>query len=78
MLKPKIFDKKSLKIEIAQGTHYWCQCGESKKQPFCDGSHKDTEFLPVQFEVIEKKIHSMCLCKQTKTTPYCDGTHKTL
>jgi CDGSH-type Zn-finger protein len=48
----------------------------SKKQPFCDGSHKVTEFKPVQYKATETKDAWMCGCKQTAGQPFCDGTHK--
>ena len=63
--------------------YYWCSCGESKKQPFCDGSHKKfnearkTEFHPVEYvnNATEDIMVSFCTCKQTKTQPLCDGSH---
>ncbi|MCP9475464.1 MAG: CDGSH iron-sulfur domain-containing protein [Nitrospira sp.] len=60
------------------GTYYWCSCGRSRDQPFCDGSHQGTEFEPVEFTVTEQKEVALCQCKRTKTPPYCDGTHQTL
>ena len=67
--------------EIPEGTELpvWiCGCGLSKNKPFCDGSHKTTEFKPMIFKVEEKKTAYLCQCKHTKTPPFCDGTHKTL
>ena len=55
--------------------YWWCACGLSRNQPFCDGSHKGTTFVPVEFVMIEKKKVSLCTCRRTKKTPYCDGTH---
>lgn len=57
-------------------TYYWCSCGLSKKQPFCDGAHKTIEgkkSLPFQVDESEKRF--LCNCKHTKTPPFCDGTH---
>lgn len=61
--------------ELAPGTYYWCSCGKSKKGSFCDGSHKGTSFVPVEFVMNAKKKVSLCTCRRTKNAPYCDGTH---
>ena len=60
------------------GTYAWCACGLSKGQPFCDGSHKGTEFSPLVVKVEEKKLVSWCGCKHAKTKPFCDHTHRQL
>jgi CDGSH-type Zn-finger protein len=64
-----------LVTELEQGTYYWCSCGKSKKAPFCDGSHKGTTSVPVEFVVSAKKKVALCTCQRTKNAPYCDGTH---
>ena len=56
-------------------SYYWCSCGKSSKQPFCDGSHKGTEFTPVVFKAEETKKMFFCACKQTDGQPFCDGSH---
>ena len=56
-------------------SYYWCSCGKSKNQPFCDGSHKDTEFTPVAYKAEETKAVYFCACKQTNNQPFCDGSH---
>lgn len=58
------------------GTYYWCACGRSQGQPFCDGSHKSTEFVPLKVEMAEAKTVAWCQCKHTRTPPFCDGSHK--
>jgi CDGSH iron-sulfur domain-containing protein 3 len=66
-------------VDVEAGkTYYWCSCGLSAKQPFCDGSHKVTALKPV-VHVAEKSAKVwLCGCKATKTQPFCDGRHKTL
>ncbi|KAK4877811.1 hypothetical protein RN001_010317 [Aquatica leii] len=77
-----VYDKKPFKITLEAGKKYfWCLCGKSKAQPFCDGTHNNT-FLkikqrPVKFEVEATKDYWLCQCKQTNMRPFCDGTHKT-
>ena len=61
--------------ELEPGDYYWCSCGQSKRQPFCDGSHKGTGFEPVVFTVTEKKMYSLCGCKRSADAPFCDGAH---
>jgi len=78
MAEPVIARKSPEVLELAPGTYFWCACGRSQKQPFCDGSHKGTPFAPVKFELAEPRKVALCLCKHTKGQPYCDGTHKSL
>ncbi len=76
--EPIICDTKPLALEMEPGTHWWCSCGKSSNQPFCDGSHKGSGLQPVKLELLEKKTVYFCQCKHTKNPPFCDGTHKTL
>ena len=78
MEKPRIAVKQPAVISLDPGTYYWCQCGRSRDQPFCDGSHQGTGIDPVEFSLQEKKEVALCQCKQTKTPPFCDGTHQTV
>ncbi|NQY28629.1 MAG: CDGSH iron-sulfur domain-containing protein [Flavobacteriaceae bacterium] len=79
MMKPKIAGKKPIAVELTKGEEkYFCACGESKGQPFCDGSHRTTSFKPIVFTVEETGTAYLCMCKQSKNRPYCDGTHATL
>ncbi|MDX8407790.1 MAG: CDGSH iron-sulfur domain-containing protein [Mariprofundaceae bacterium] len=78
MSKATIAAKAPAVIELEAGTYYWCACGRSKKQPFCDGSHKGSSFEPQAFEISEKKTVALCQCKQTKNPPFCDGSHADL
>ena len=78
MSEPVIADKKPAVIELEPGTYYYCTCGQSKKQPFCDGSHSGTDFTPMKFEITENKKVALCQCKHTNNAPFCDGTHAKL
>ena len=78
MDKPTIAAKQPKVLDLQPGTYYWCACGRSAGQPFCDGSHKGTSFTPMQFELTEDKAVWLCQCKHTAKPPYCDGTHKKL
>jgi CDGSH iron-sulfur domain-containing protein 3 len=62
----------------AERQYYWCTCGLSKSQPFCDGSHKHTNFTPKAFSVTENKTAWLCTCKKSGKAPFCDGTHNKL
>jgi len=64
-------------VEVEAGKRYfWCACGRSQKQPFCDGSHKGTTFTPVKYTATDAKKVLFCGCKTTKSQPLCDGSHK--
>ncbi|NQU86361.1 MAG: CDGSH iron-sulfur domain-containing protein [Mariniphaga sp.] len=78
MEKPIIAAKYPAAKELEPGSYFWCACGRSSNQPFCDGSHKGTEITPVQFKIEEKKTVFLCQCKQTGNKPFCDGAHKNL
>ncbi len=79
MTKGNIAAKLPIVVEVEAGkTYFWCACGDSKRQPFCDGSHKGTEFEPVKFTAEETERSFLCACKQTNNPPFCDSTHGTL
>jgi CDGSH-type Zn-finger protein len=78
MKNPIIAAKVPAQVNLEPGQYFWCSCGKSSKQPFCDGSHVGTEFSPAMFKIAEKQDAWLCQCKHTKNPPYCDGTHKTL
>jgi CDGSH iron-sulfur domain-containing protein 3 len=76
---PVVAQKGSYKIEVEAGKAYWwCACGKSSSQPFCDGSHKGTGFSPTKFDAEESGIVSFCGCKGSGKAPRCDGSHKNL
>ena len=63
-------------VDVEAGkSYYWCACGKSAKQPFCDGSHKDTGMMPLKFDAQESKKVYLCGCKATAKQPFCDSTH---
>ena len=67
----------TVKLEAGK-EYYWCACGRSKKQPFCDGSHHGTTITPKAFKVEKTGEFHLCGCKLTKNPPFCDGSHNDL
>lgn len=79
MEKPVVAQKKPCIVELEIGKSYWwCACGRSGTQPFCDGSHKDSGIEPLGFNEEKGGRRALCCCKQTSTPPYCDGSHTKL
>jgi glutamate synthase domain-containing protein 2/CDGSH-type Zn-finger protein len=77
MAKPIVADNKPVKVELKKGEeYYFCNCGRSSNQPFCDGSHAGTEFTPKTFTAEENSDAYLCACKHSANKPFCDGTHK--
>ena len=77
MSNPIVADNKPKAVNLKQGEeYYFCVCGRSANQPFCDGSHKGTSFTPKAFKVEKDEEAYLCVCKHTGNAPYCDGTHK--
>ncbi len=73
-----VADTKPIVIELEPGEYWWCRCGRSTNQPYCDGSHKGCGIEPLKFELSEKKRVALCTCKATGKEPFCDGSHKGL
>ncbi len=73
--QPTLLDE-PITVNLEKDTNYlWCQCGKSKNQPFCDGSHHGSKFKPLFFTVNKKGTRKVCNCKRSKTKPFCDNTH---
>ena len=76
---PEIAGRAPLAIDVEAGKSYWwCACGRSKNQPFCDGSHKGSSFSPVEHKAATSEKVWFCACKRTGNRPKCDGSHKKL
>ena len=79
MVEPVIAQRKPYGVEVEEGKSYWwCACGRSADQPFCDGSHKGTSFGPEKVEITEAGTIAWCACKHTCNKPFCDGSHSGL
>jgi CDGSH iron-sulfur domain-containing protein 3 len=78
MSDPHIFQKSPIVQKVEPGTYWWCACGKSASQPFCDGSHAGTEFTPIKEEITAAKTVAWCACKHSQTKPFCDGSHSRL
>jgi len=77
--KPSIAAREPAVVELQEGKNYWfCMCGASKKQPFCDGSHAGTAFEPLKFKAEKTGKAWLCQCKHSSKKPFCDGTHSKL
>ena len=79
MSEPVIAGRAPIPVDVEAGkAYFWCACGQSKNQPFCDGSHKGTTFSPMKYDATESKTVFFCGCKHTHGQPFCDGSHKAL
>ena len=78
METPVIAKKGPYILDVEAGTYYFCTCGKSAKQPFCDGSHKGSSFVPKKVEITEAKKVAFCGCKHSGNGAFCDGSHAKL
>lgn len=77
--EPLVASRTPFPVQVEAGkTYFWCRCGRSRTQPFCDGSHKGTGLSPIRYEAGETRRVFFCGCKRSGHKPLCDGTHKTL
>ena len=78
MAEPIICQKAPVVQQVEPGEYWWCACGRSKEQPFCDGSHKGTDLGPKKVTIDAAGTVAWCMCKHSGDAPYCDGTHSRL
>ena len=73
---PRVAQTAPYAVDVTEGkTYFWCACGLSENQPFCDGSHKDTTFAPVKYTAGKDGKAFFCGCKASANQPLCDGSH---
>jgi CDGSH-type Zn-finger protein len=79
MSAPTVASRTPIPVDVEAGkTYWWCSCGKSARQPFCDGSHKGTDFTPVRYDATQTGKVWFCACKHSAKAPLCDGSHKNL
>ena len=78
MSVPIVAGLSPIEANLESGEYWWCSCGRSKSQPFCDGSHQGTEFAPLPFKVETAGPVWLCACKHTANPPFCDSAHELL
>lgn len=78
MSKPKIAQKAPYVMDVEAASYFFCTCGESSNQPYCDGKHKGGTFRPMKVDFPEPKKVAWCGCKNSNNLPFCDGSHSQL
>ena len=70
--------RKPFVVQETAGTKAYCACGQSKNLPYCDGSHRGTDYKPFVVKIEKDGPVAICACRQSKNRPFCDGTHRDL
>jgi len=78
MSDPIVAGKAPIEANLEPGEYWWCSCGRSQTQPYCDGSHVGTAFTPLRFAVESQGQYWLCTCKHSANPPFCDGAHELL
>ena len=78
MSEPTIAQKSPYLVELEAGDYWFCSCGNSQNQPFCDGSHQGTDMTPIKLTIEKKQKAALCGCKHSNNLPFCDGSHQDL
>jgi len=78
MSDPVVAGKSPIEATLEAGEYWWCSCGRSRNQPYCDGSHAGTDFVPQRFTLAAKETVWLCTCKHSANPPFCDGAHELL
>ena len=76
--QPRIAQKSPYIVDEQPGKKWWCACGRSKNQPYCDGAHKEVGMKPIAVEIEQPRKVAWCGCKHSGNKPFCDGTHNSL
>ena len=78
MNEPIVAGKEPIETSLDAGEYWWCSCGKSHNQPYCDGSHAGTGFTPYRFTLESRETVWLCTCKHSANPPFCDGAHQLL
>jgi len=78
-LKPVVAATAPIPVDVVAGkSYFWCTCGRSRRQPFCDGAHKVVQLKPMKYTALKTETLLFCACKASGNSPLCDGSHNAL